>query len=345
MPPGARSDGLGLTRVGLGFVVLTGIVVVAATNTGNNGLYLALAAMAGVLSLAHVVGVANVRGLELTVSPPSEAWAGRPAGLGVEVASKRRWGGHRLFRVELDARDVEPEVASSDRSARWVLEELGAGQRRADDIGLWMPRRGRYRLRWVTVRSLHPWGFFRKGRSLPIDVEFLVYPALDPRGVRSPVQPGRAGEHPSRRAGWGHELLGLREYREGDDPRDIHWKQSARTRELMVRERETERSRRLQIVLDNGVTEAPGAAQRERFERLVSAAATAAVDHLEQGHEVALATRDGVVDFAAGKPQRDRVLEALAVVELRAGETGELVAADSTLPHLRLAVADPEVAA
>ena len=47
---------------------------------------------------------------------------------------------------------------------------------------------------------------------------------------------------PSRRGG-GFDIRTLREFTPGDDPRDMHWKQSARMRRWIVREREAERDR------------------------------------------------------------------------------------------------------
>lgn len=344
MPGHSRSDGLGPTRVGLAFVILLGVVLIAALNTGNNGLYLVLAAMAGVVVFSQVAAVLNVRKVDVRVEPPSEAWAGRAAVLGLELQSRRRWLGHRLLRLEIEAGDLEPSLGVAG-SARTAVPGLAPGTVFREEIGLKMPRRGLYRLRRIRVRSLHPFGFFRKGLARPCETEILVYPTLLPRGLRLPVQPGRAGEDPTRRAGWGHELLGLRSFRVGDDPRDIHWKQTARIGDLVVKERETERSHRLRIVLDNGVGGAASEGDREHFEELVSEAATAAVDHLEQGHEVALSTRDGELPFAAGRVQRRRILEALARIEIREDADGELPGDDGSMPSLRLALADPPEAA
>jgi uncharacterized protein (DUF58 family) len=52
-----------------------------------------------------------------------------------------------------------------------------------------------------------------------------------------------------------------------------------------------------------------------RFERLVSEAATAALDYLDMGYEVALVTREDHLPFATGLRQRRRILEILALVE------------------------------
>src|SRR5581483_578512 len=92
----------------------------------------------------------------------------------------------------------------------------------------------------------------------------------------------------------------------GDDPRRIHWKQTARTGSMIFTEREAEEGRRLSIVFDNAVGELATPESRARFERLVSEAATAAVDYLGRGFEVELRTRDERLAFASGGPSSRR---------------------------------------
>jgi len=94
--------------------------------------------------------------------------------------------------------------------------------------------------------------------------------------------------------------------------------------------------RRLSILFDNGVGELADAARRERFERLVSEAATAAVDHLARGYEIELVTRERVLGFAAGHRQRLAALELLATIEPVARRREPLHAGDPRAPQLRI---------
>lgn len=73
----------------------------------------------------------------------------------------------------------------------------------------------------------------------------------------------------ARRLGPG-EFHGLREYVDGDEPRSIHWKASARSEQLLVKEHTTEGLRRCTIVLDASAGTYAGA---DGFERAVTAAA------------------------------------------------------------------------
>ncbi len=68
----------------------------------------------------------------------------------------------------------------------------------------------------------------------------------------------------------------LRDYVDGDEPRTIHWRASARTENLKVRQHEVEGVRRAVVLLDQHVYVAPRgpADDSEAFERAVTAAAS-----------------------------------------------------------------------
>ena len=124
----------------------------------------------------------------------------------------------------------------------------------------------------------------------------------------------------------------------GDDPRGVHWKQTARTGTMIFTEREAEEGQRLSIVFDNAAGRLVEAARRAEFEHLVSAAATAGCHYLESGFTVELVTRDGVVPFASGRRQRLALLEALALIESREQSREPLHGRDPQAPDLRFAM-------
>jgi uncharacterized protein (DUF58 family) len=130
----------------------------------------------------------------------------------------------------------------------------------------------------------------------------------------------------------------LRAFRPGDDPRRVHWKQTARTGSMVFTEREAEEGRRLSIVFDNAVGTLASDEALARFERLVSEAATAAVDYLDRGFEVELVTRDDQLAFASGPLQRRAVLEMLALVQPQPLASHALRPSSPDAPQLRLAM-------
>lgn len=343
--PRPRSDGLRLTKVGLWFVVFAGVAVVAAINTGNNGLYLVVALMGGVFVVSQLLAAWNVRGLAVELEPPPEVFANHPAKLGLRIRNRSRWLPRWLLVATIEGDDVDAAPSGKRRSTSSLFSRLGPRSVGQGGLELLIPRRGRREVRRVRVASLFPFGFFRKGLRHPVALELLVFPELFAAAGPLPAPTARLGDELARRAGWGHDLFALRPFRHGDDPRGVHWKQSARTGSIVFKERRAEESRRLSIVFDNAAEPATDA-DRARFERLVSEAATAAVVYLERGYEVELLTRDLHLPFAAGRRQRHGVLEALALVEPVATGAHELLGSPTPgAPELRLALEGRGVAA
>jgi uncharacterized protein (DUF58 family) len=143
------------------------------------------------------------------------------------------------------------------------------------------------------------------------------------------------------------EFHGVREYRQGDNPRWIHWRRSARTGQLVIREHTVVHDSQLIVVLDpwpSPGTE-PGGRRRPsghrrgaarhardpRVERLISAAATALCEALDRGHRVGLICRAAVpiiVAPAGGRAHRQRLLNELALIGPgRADGLDQLIAA------------------
>ena len=318
-------EGIRITTVGLWYVLLSILVGITATNTGNNALYMVLALMFAVLILSGLASRENVRGLTVAVDPPGEVFANRPFSLGFTVRSRAlvfpRW--FLLFNLSRQAQPL-------------LIPYLPRRGKSAGQIEMMVGSRGRHKLPFAHVSSLFPFGFFRKGTRYPVDLEVLVFPEIFPAATHALAEVESLGDDASRRVGQGHGLHSLRQYRRGDDPRGIHWKQTARTGSMIYMERESERSRRLSILFDNGVGELSDEASQGRFERLVSEAATAALDLLSRGYEVELVTRDRALGFAGGPRQRLAILETLALVEPRPRRPEPLGSSDPRAPQMRV---------
>ena len=121
------------------------------------------------------------------------------------------------------------------------------------------------------------------------------------------------------------EFESLREFRTGDDPRDIHWRTSARRGRRFVRQFEGNTGRVVVVALDDAQPKEPlpGGDPAAPFEAAVSLAASAALVLLRQGYQVGLATSGTFLAPGPGNVQASHILRHLALVEMRpAAETG-----------------------
>jgi uncharacterized protein (DUF58 family) len=332
----AVPEGIRITKVGLWFVLLTLVVAIAATNTGNNALYMVLAVMLGALVLSGVASRENVRRMDVALEAPGEIFANRAFTLDFTLESRSRFL-PRWFLLFSVSRGGQP----------LLVPYLPRRGRSVGKVEMLLPTRGRHSFPYAHVSSLFPFGFFTKGVRYPVQLEMMVFPEIFPAAAGPQQGTYPQGDDTSRRSGWGHDLHALRVFRRGDDPRAIHWKQTARTGQLIYMEREAERSRRLAILFDNAVGKLDDPALLARFERLVSEAATSALDHLARGYDVELVTRDVTLAFAGGPRQRLRILEALAIIAPIAATAAAssaagakrnppLVSSDARAPELRI---------
>lgn len=291
-----------ITNFGLGYILMSLIVAIGATNTGNNGLYVVLAAMLAAMAVSGFVSRRNVRGVSCEIEPAGEIFAGRPA----------------LLRVRLENR-----LKSATAQGLFFLHEglpgplwidpLPPGARREVLVEGAFARRGVVGQPDAGLLSRFPLGLFRKYSRARLVREIVVFPSPEPGSVpEPPPEDSRGGRPHHRRRGGGSDIRTLREFVAGDDPRDIHWKQSARTRRWIVREREAERDRTVVLAVENAMADPSDPVSLALFERAVSRCAGEAMVLLSRGAEVGFAARGVSVSASSGRSQRARILDALA---------------------------------
>jgi len=290
------------TREGWWLISATLVVGLAATNTGNNLLYLILAMMLSFMAISGVLSEQAMRRVRLQRGMPYRIFAGTPAAFSVRLTNgKRRLPSYGLY-------VAEPDPGGRPTPMHFFLK-VGPQAREGWTYSLMFPRRGRQYLPGLRLSTRFPFGLFTKS-SRPIQTQpVLVYPAVRPLARAEVPAALESGWRERHRRGRGAGLYNLRQYRPGDDPRLLHWKTSARTGDLILREREEEERPQVRLILEDP---APGAAA-EAVERDLSYAASVAAHAIRRGAAVELVTGDGVLPFGTGETHLDRVLEWLAV--------------------------------
>jgi len=290
-----------LVAVGLG---------VAAINTGNNLLYLLVSALLALIVVSGILSEQSMRGLDLTGVAPDEIYAGQPALLGATIANRKGWFTSYSLTVEL----LAAEARALESTSRFIyVRRVEAGRERLVTWEETLPRRGRHRLTGVRITTRFPFGLFVKAARPALADEVVVFPAVRPVSAESLRRLGEGGEASARRRGRGNDLYNLRGYRAGDDPRFIHWRSSAKTEGLMVRELEADTSQNTRLVLVGR-----GRRGAETLERGLSEAASLAVALVRAGAGVELAGPDCEVPLGHGRAHLRRMLTALALYDTEA---------------------------
>ena len=85
----------------------------------------------------------------------------------------------------------------------------------------------------------------------------------------------------------------VREYRQGDDVRRIHWRSTARWGDLMVRREEQAWDPSASIVLDSRASAHAGRGMHNSLEWAISAAASIGIHFLDDGFGIEIYEADG----------------------------------------------------
>jgi uncharacterized protein (DUF58 family) len=263
-------------------------------------------ALLGALGAARLLAPRGVQGIAVRWLLPRAIHAGAETTLAVALSAERRV-------PPLTVQAWDPRA----REFRQVARLAGGGPL---DAGVrWaarFPARGLAVVPPPRLLCRQPLGLIECELPVGTAAELTVLPALGRvrAGLRARLAEWFAGVAVSPEAG-ADDLGRLRAFAPGDPPARIHWRASARHRQLLVAERHAPASRRLAIAIDP-------AAGGMVFERLVSAAATLADDLGRRGWELALHHGHDPRGVAGSSA---RLLDALAGVKPGGAPLEELV--------------------
>jgi uncharacterized protein (DUF58 family) len=290
-----------LTRRGAGL----GVGAVALYAAGEALGYPVLRALACVAAVAVLLSVVlTARPLRLVVARQfdrNRVHRGRTVAVTLIVRNAGR-----LWTPAFAARDGEP----------LRIPALRPGREARLEYTMTPQRRGRHPIGPLRVEQSDPLGLTDRRRSTGEASELWVYPRLHPAEL-TPVGPRRrhlTGTAAQATVRGSQELRALRPYVRGDEPRYIHWKATAVTGDLMVRDLFDPPEPSLTVLLDT----APDALGAELFEEAVDVAASLVVAAVHAGHRTRLRTTAGL-DFTPkiGKAGATALLEALCTVQQR----------------------------
>jgi len=266
-----------------GWIYLGGIILVAlaALNTGNNLLFLILASLIAIVLMSGVLSSITLSGITMRLVLPEHMFAGQPVRAMVELENEKLT--LPSFSLRVEAAKAKQAQAAALLETPVYFPYLPKHDRVQQVIPVMFPRRGVYRQEAFRIITRFPFGFLRKARRLNLKSEALVYPSVEPTADYLEILPGLEGALESLTKGRGQDLYALRDYIPTDSARHVHWKASARSGSLMVREFTREDDCRILLVLDphlsaeESASLKPGAsATNERFERAVTICASLA---------------------------------------------------------------------
>jgi uncharacterized protein (DUF58 family) len=327
------------TKEGVVYLTATFVIVLAALNTGNNLLFLVLAALLAGILVSGVVSRAVLTGVELKLDLPDHVFARQPvlASLTLENLkvtlpsfSLTVHGGADTNGAGRKAKARARAAKAAKDAHRRVLRQpvyfpyIPRNRHVTQQVELEFPRRGRYRQDVFQVSSKFPFGFLLKTRKLAASSEAVVYPPVEPTEEFYEILPLISGEMESFYRGRGHDLYSIRDYQPGDSARSLDWKATAKSQRLKVREFTREDERRVELVFDSHLppearttdpTPTLSPDWEERFERAVSFCACLAWHFYEIDSQLKFRSPEWETPVTLAEERIYDILHHLALIE------------------------------
>jgi uncharacterized protein (DUF58 family) len=304
---------MGVTRRGV--VVLAGAVACYALGElADYALFRALSGFAlGAVVAAVVVAMSRPRAEVTRTVHPDRVERGTPAlaTLVVRNGTGRRHGGFSAV------------DRAGDSEHRLQVRPLAPGAEAVYHYELPTGRRGRLRVGPLVLDRSDPFGLVRATRTIGATTTVLIHPrrhAVRPAEIAFPRHhyDGPTTEPPLRGS---NDLVAVREYVRGDEVRLLHWRSTAKTGVLMVREYTDPALTGVTVVLDTR------AGALTAFEDAVEIAASLLYAGALAGQRCRLITSSGTnVATDNGLPGAQALLDELCLVD-RSGD-GPLVPAE-----------------
>lgn len=274
MLPRPTARGWALTACGAALVLFGGLV--GSVDMVRIGLAaVALVVGAGALVAWHSSSTARHRIDVLRTVRPNPVHVGEAAQVTIDVTARDATARARLAGLRF------AEQASSELSGGRALR--ARVERSPSAVGVryvvHAAKRGRWNLGPLVVTRADLFGVVRAPTSLGGVAEVAVWPAIATLPAPASVLVGEPDRVALGARSPSTDDASLRDYREGDDLRRVHWRSSARRGSLLVRSDERAGMRPVTVLLDQP-------ARPAAVEWSISLAASMAVAMLEAGHPV-----------------------------------------------------------
>jgi uncharacterized protein (DUF58 family) len=265
------------------YLVLVGFIVGGAMIREINLLLFLAGIMIGPLVLSWRLLVRMLARISVDRQLPHGVGAGERFPVKLLVSNKHRrlgvWG--LIINHEIRRRAASPDWPA--KTSTTFFPYIGPGQRASQNYDCRIHDRGAYEFGRLQISSRFPMGLIKRTLVMAAPATVYVYPRLGRlrRKWIEFVQPSQLGNQRSQhRPGLTEgEFHSLRDWRNGDSRRWIHWRTTARRNQLTVRQFERRQNRNLAVLLELR-SDRPTS---DELERAVQFVATVVAHHCRTG--------------------------------------------------------------
>ena len=310
--PIRRKPSVDFSLTGLVYCSMMMFMGVAAVNSQANLLFGVFGLMIGILMISATVCRVVLLKLRVERVLPDQTAVGQRAVIQYRFFnSKRLWPSLSVCLAELDGGE-----AFTKQPHAYMLH-AAPGMTATVPIEVIPKRRGLHHLGNHQLSTSFPFGFIKRALVRRQNDQLMIYPAIgavSPRLLSMCRSAERGGANMKPRRDGMDEFFGVKEFREGENPRWIHWKRSAHAGKLISKEMVQISPPRLLILVDTYLADSTLPTHRA-VEKCIAMAASLANRALDSGMTVGLSVwADGwtVIPLQRGKRHCRDILATLA---------------------------------
>ena len=301
-----------VTRTGGIFVLLIAVIVAVGAIKGLNLIYLVAAFMISFMLVSSLLPRIGLYNLSIERVVPSNIFAEKPFPVDLQLTNKKR----RFSTYSIAINDI---LQNQNLPQRYIIK-IPPRTTISAAYEYIIPRRGIYVYDGVKVSTLFPLDFFMRGFIQHKEENIIVYPKIVKLNPNFLADLMTEMEMRLNRPGLGTEVYGFRRYEHGDDTRNINWKITAKTGEVIITKYSQEQNLHITVVFDNSIEdeieEEKDKPDFDWFESAVTFVASISSFFIEKGYKVKLLTQSGGTGFGEGTKHLFQVLRHLAVIQL-----------------------------
>ncbi len=279
-----------------------------------NLIYAIIAVALSLFIVSAYIGFLNIRNIEITRILPSGITAEDVFDIWLRVYNTSS------FLPKMGLRIVDKYVNAQRKSFDYEGYCITLGSKKLANMifSLSLSSRGLYKFDEIKVTSSFPFGISEFSTTIKIHDEILIYPKIAEVKDITKSHFGlftSAQKNLTKGSTFHDEYFGVREYNPGDSMKYIHWKLSAKTQNLLVREYLEESFPPVVLILDSYIIKKDKDLQA--LETAISVVAGLAKKFSIKGWRIALIAENNEIFSSSGHQHYLQILKALALFSTR----------------------------
>lgn len=302
------------SKLGRYYIAIMVIILLAATNTKANLLHLLTSFFLALLVFSWFLAKRNLAAIQVNIESPPEIFAGTAFSMRYLITNQ---SGYRKFAISCLDVLMNYQLMVLEIPALSTLELHRHYQRG-------FLNRGRKQWTQFSLHTAFPFGFFQCAKQIVANHEILVLPRpLPVLNISIPHHWGtfHQGKSVSVPRASSQEFANLREYKPGDSQKNIHWKATAKTNQLIIKEFEEQLPAGVTLIVDTFAPLYAPETKHRYFEKAMTVAASLAWEISKRDNCFMFAYGEHLLEYGHGEEHARCVLRILAAADVERDTT------------------------